>query len=105
MEEYDEKKAAEWILEKFRAQGDFLILDAPALESMVNAALALDEAYIKSADADGEGVYDDDEAFDFLFKGLGEAFPEQKMYLMRFCEDYMDYNEAYLEAAGLIDWE
>ena len=50
-------------------------------------------------------VYDDDQAFDYMMKGLQAAFPEQKMYAMRFVEDYMEYDEAYLESAGLIDGE
>ena len=50
-------------------------------------------------------VYDDDQAFEYMMKGLQEAFPEQKMYAMRFVEDDMEYDEAYLESAGLIDWE
>ena len=36
---------------------------------------------------------------------LQAAFPEQKMYAMRFVEDYMEYDEAYLENAGLIEWD
>ena len=40
-----------------------------------------------------------------VMQKLQEAFPEQKMYAMRFVEDYMEYDEAYLESVGLIDWE
>ena len=36
---------------------------------------------------------------------LRAAYPEHKMYLMRFVEDYMDYYEDYLESIGAIDWE
>ena len=40
-----------------------------------------------------------------MMEKLQASFPEQKMYVMRFVEDYMEYDEAYLESAGLIDWE
>ena len=50
-------------------------------------------------------VYDDDKAFEYMMEKLQASFPEQKMYVMRFVEDYMEYDEAYLESAGLIDWE
>ena len=43
--------------------------------------------------------------FEYMMEKLQAAFPEQKMYAMRFVEDYMEYDEAYLESAGLIDWE
>ena len=65
-----------------------------------NQALAI----VNSGDVT-EAVYDDDKAFDYMMEKLQAAFPEQKMYAMRFVEDYMEYDEAYLESAGLIDWE
>ena len=91
------------ILNKFIEQGDFCIFDEAVLGEMVGKALTLDEAYASGLKDDA--YYDDDEAFDYLLKGMQEAFPDQKMYMMRFVEDYMEYDEAYLESAGLIDWE
>ena len=44
-------------------------------------------------------------AYDYFMEKLPALFPEQKMYLMRFVEDYMEYSEAYLESIGAIDWE
>ena len=53
---------------------------------------------------DGE-IYDDDKAFEYLFEGMQKSFEEQKMYCMRFVEDYMDYSEGYLESIGAIEWD
>ena len=55
--------------------------------------------------ADDGAVYDDDAAFDFMDEKMNERYPAQKMYLMRFVEDYMDYCEQYLDSIGAIDWE
>ncbi len=104
--EYDAAEAKAYILEAFRKQGDFLeIVDETTLAEMVAAVLALDEEYMHVSGADDEAVYDDDAAFDFMHEKMNERYPAQKMYLMRFVEDYMDYNEAYLDSVGLIDWE
>ncbi len=105
MEEFNKDEARRFIAEKFVAQGDFNILPKDVFEKMLDKVMALDEAFMDEAGVNDGAVYDDDQAFDYMMKGLQAAFPEQKMYAMRFVEDYMEYDEAYLESAGLIDWE
>ena len=92
-------------LNKFREQGDFDILPAGVLEQLLDAVIKLDEAYMEEAGVNDGEVYDDDVAYDYFMEKLTALFPEQKMYLMRFVEDYMEYSEAYLESIGAIDWE
>ena len=36
---------------------------------------------------------------------MQKSFEEQKMYGMRFVEDYMDYSEGYLDSIGAIEWD
>ena len=105
MEEFNKDEARRFIAEKFAAQGDFNILPKDVFEKMLDKVMALDEAFMAESGVNDGAVYDDDQAFDYMMKGLQAAFPEQKMYAMRFVEDYMEYDEAYLESAGLIDWE
>ena len=105
MEEFNKDEARRFIAEKFAAQGDFNILPKDVFEKMLDKVMALDEAFMDEAGVNDGAVYDDDQAFEYMMKGLQAAFPEQKMYAMRFVEDYMEYDEAYLESAGLIDWE
>ena len=102
---YDAAKAKEAIVKKFVEQGDFMIFGDEMIDKMTEKVMALDEEFIKSTDADGDSFYDDDKASEFMVSGMQAAFPEQKMYMMRFVEDYMDYNEDYLDSEGLIDWE
>ena len=103
MENPNEARA--FIADKFREQGDFNILPKDVFERMLDAVMALDEAFMAESGVNEGAVYDDDQAFDYMMRKLQEAFPEQKMYAMRFVEDYMEYDEAYLERAGLIEWD
>ncbi len=105
MEEYSKAEARAYIANKFSEQGDFNILPKDVFEKMLDKVMELDEAFMAETGVNDGQVYDDDQAFEYMMKGLQEAFPEQKMYAMRFVEDYMEYDEAYLESAGLIDWE
>lgn len=103
--EIDLIKAKEFILKKFNEQGDFSIFDAKDLDQMVEAVLSLDAQFMKDTGVDDGEVYDDDAAYDFMFEKMSEKFADQKMYMMRLVEDYMDYNEEYLESIGAIDWD
>ena len=105
MEEYSKAEARAYIANKFSEQGDFNILPKDVFEKMLDKVMELDEAFMAETGVNDGQVYDDDQAFEYMMKGLQEAFSEQKMYAMRFVEDYMEYDEAYLESAGLIDWE
>lgn len=93
-----------FVKDKFIAQGDFSILPEGMLDKLLDAIIALDEEYMDKAGVDDGAVYDDDEAYELFMSKLPALFPEQKMYLMRFVEDYMEYSEAYLESIGAIDW-
>lgn len=104
--EYDATKAVAYILEKFKEQGDFPdIMDEDTLSRMIGAAATYDEVFINETGADNGEVYDDDAAFEYLQNRLADQFPDHKMYIMRFVEDYMDYNELYLDSIGAIEWE
>lgn len=103
--EYSAEGALEFILDAFRRQGDFLIVGEEALARMVAAVIEEDAAYMHFSGADAGEVYDDDAAYDYMFERMQARFPEQKMYAMRFVEDYLEYNEQYLESIGAIEWE
>ena len=105
MEEYSQASARAFIADKFAQQGDFAILPKDVFEKMLDKVMELDEAFMAESGVNDGAVYDDDQAFEYMKEKLQAAFPEQKMYAMRFVEDYMEYDEAYLESAGLIDWE
>ena len=105
MEEYNRDAERSYIANRFMEQGDFNILSKDVFDGMLDKVMELDEAFMAEAGVNDGAVYDDDQAFDYMLEKLQAAFPEQKMYAMRFVEDYMEYSEAYLENAGLIEWE
>ena len=104
--EYDAGKAKEFIVTKFTEAGDFLeIVKAEELTEMVESVMAFDEAYMHASGADEGAVYDDDAAYDFMHEKMSEKYSAHKMYMMRFVEDYLEFNEQYLDSIGAIEWE
>lgn len=106
MEINETKEARAFILAKFKEQGDFDIIPEDVFEKMLDTVMALDAEYVESCGVDEEGVcdYDDDAAFEYMHEKLMNAFPEYKMYMMRLADDYLEYNEAYLDSIGVLDW-
>lgn len=103
--EYNREDAKEYIVAKFLEQGDFTMIEGLDISAMTETAVEAEQKYIEESGASDGGIYDDDEAFERIRDALSMTFPEFKMYCMRFAEDYLDYSEAYLESAGLIEWE
>lgn len=105
-QEFSAAERRQSVLDAFMEKGDFpAIMDAATLEGLLDAVIALDEGYMAESGADEGAVYDDDAAYEYMHAKMKEQFPDYKAYMMRFVEDYLDYNEAYLESIGLIDWE
>lgn len=99
----DEMKT--YIVNKFKAEGDFDFMGDDGINEAVLALIELDSEYMKVSGADDGEVYDDDEAYEHIFEGMKSRFPERKMYCMRLAEDYLDFAEEYLGSVGAIDWE
>ena len=104
-QEYSLENAKKFIKQRFMEQGDFLILKEDVFDRMLDRIIELDESFMETSGANDGEIYDDEKAFDYLFAEMQKSFEEQKMYCMRFVEDYMDYSEAYLESIGAIEWE
>lgn len=95
----------EYVFSRFEQQGDFKIFEDALVKKMIDSVLTLNEEFMeKTGVADGN-FYDDDAAYEYFMEKLPALYPEQKMYLMRFIEDFMEYDEAYLESTGAIEWE
>lgn len=101
-EEYDTKAMRDYVLNKFRTEGDFEFLKEGELERMISTLIDVDEQYQASIGEDG--VYDDDDAYEQMFRKLCAEFPEHKMYCMRMVEDFLDFSEEYLVSIDAIEW-
>ncbi len=98
------EEARAFIMDCLTKQKDYDFLPAGVLEEMVQRLITLDEAFMLQTGVNDGAEYDDDAALTAIFEGMSAAFPEHKMYMMRLTEDYLDYNEEYLESIGAIEW-
>lgn len=99
------KDAKSYLVARFIEQGDYTFLPEGLLEEMVEKLIALDEAFMRQSGVEEGAPYDDEAACAAIFEDMAKAFPAHRMYMMRITEDYLDFNEEYLESIGAIDWE
>ena len=92
-----------YIIEKFKAEGDFDFPKEGLLEEMVTEMLSLDQAYMAKLGEEDE--YDDDDVYDMLFAAMQKKYPDYKMFAMRLAEDYLDFAEEYLVSVDAIEWD
>ena len=93
----------EYILNKFKCEGDFAFLKEGEMEKFVDEMMSVDQAYLATLTEDDD--YDDDAAYEKLFAVMQKSHPDYKMYAMRLAEDYLDFSEEFLESVGAIEWE
>ncbi len=112
MKGYDREQAAAFMLSRLdrRELGPL----ASHAEGLIRQAIDADMAYMLEAGVlnenglMGDAYYDDDDAFEFLLermareRGLNE---DQQGPLAAFIDQYMDLQQAFLEAQGLMDWD
>ena len=103
--EQSKESAKSYIEQCFAEQGDFAILPQSTFDAMLLKVMELDESFMKNTGVEDGAVYDDDAAFDYMQEQMTAQFSKEKMYCMRFVEDYMDYQERYLESIGALEWE
>lgn len=84
------------------------------LETLISEAIDADMLYMEKAgviDAEGNGgnaYYDDDDAFEFI---LDEIVTKHKfdadtaMKVASVLDDYMEFQEQYMDKAGLVGWD
>jgi len=87
---------------------------ADQIEKLVGQAIDADMKYMHDndvIDADGNAgtaYYEDDEAFEFMVETIvanNKLTPEQAVKVAALVDDYMDYQQAYLESKGLVEWD
>lgn len=103
MEElFDKAAAAAKIKQNFDNEGDFSFMKPEELEAIIARFVGIDCEYMEQL---GDEPYDEDEVFARLEAAANEQLPQYKAYLMRLCDDYMDFMEQYMVDEGLVEWE
>ena len=112
MKGYDKQEAMEYILARIRPKDHPELADR--LEDLISQTIDADMAYMHEhhvISEDGEAgteYYEDDDAFEYMVEKLAEQNhldPVKAVKLASLVDDYMDYQQAYLESKGLVDWD
>ena len=109
---YDKADAVKWIAAHVdRKEHKSLVF---VLEQLLDEIIEADMAYMhESGVLDDEGYagdeyYDDDEALEFILETLVTAHayaPDEELRVGALIGDYIDLQQAYLESAGLVDYD
>ena len=106
MKGYDKQEALAFILQRIRPQDHPELADR--LEDLIGRAIDADMAYMHASGVLDEAYYEDDEAIEYIVEHLAEENrmdPEKAVNLASLVDDYLDYQQEYLEYKGLVDWE
>ncbi len=111
MKGYDREEAIQFIAKRIRTQ------DHPELKEMlpdvIGNIIDADMAYMHEngvLDEDGNSggsYYEDDEAFEYMVERLASDLkldPVKAVKMASLIDDYMDYQQEYLESKGLVQW-
>ena len=81
-------------------------VDAEVLADITDRIIVADKAYQASVGIDENGgLYDDDEAFDFIIDAVCAEYDGDDLLVAAVADDYMEQNEQYLAELGLVEWE
>ena len=112
MNGYDKQEALDSILTKVR-MADYPEL-TDCMPELISQMIDADMAFMHTShviDEDGNAgteYYEDDEAFEYMVEKLAEENdldPVKAVKLASLVDDYMDYQQEYLESKGLVDWD
>ena len=112
MNGYDKAEAVAFITARIHPKDHPELADR--IETLVGQAIDADMAYMHEnqvLDEDGNAgtsYYEEDEAFEYMVEALvagNRLTPEQAVKVAALVDDYMDYQQAYLESKGLVEWE
>ena len=111
MKGYDKDEALAFILKQVKPK------DHPELSvlipEIISRAIDADMAYMHENNViDEEGCagteyYEDDDAFEYMVEHIAadmKLSPEKAVKVASLIDDYMDYQQEYLESKGLVEW-
>lgn len=112
MKGYDREKAIKFMMPLFQAkEHPELYFRLPELlPQMIDADMAyMHESGVLDEDGyAGDAYYEDDEAMEYMVEKLVELndlTPDQAVKLAALVDDYMDFQQAFLESSGMVEWE
>ena len=112
MKGYDKAEALAFITQRIHEKDHPEL--AGQIEQLISQAIDADMAFMHQEgviDAEGNAgnsYYEDDDAFEYMVETIvahNHLSPEQAVKVASLVDDYMDHQQAYLEAKGLVEWE
>ena len=111
MNGYDREEAVRFISQRIHAKDHPEVADL--LPDVIGDLIDADMAYMsESGVIDDEGnaggaYYEDDEAFEYMVEKIAKDLqldPVKAVKMASLIDDYMDYQQEYLESKGLVQW-
>ena len=111
MKGYDREEAIRFISARIHPQDHPELKDL--LPDLIGDMIDADMAYMEESgvmDAEGNAgtaYYEDDEAFEYMVEKLAAARkldPERAVKLASLIDDFMDFQQEYMESRGLLQW-
>lgn len=112
MNGYDREEALAFISKRINRKEHKELADQ--IEALIGQAIDADMAFMHAngvLDADGNAgdeYYEDDDAFEYMVETIvaqNDLTPEQAVKVAALVDDYMDFQQEYLESKGLVDWD
>lgn len=102
----DRKAALDYVINSMKKGEEFKGVEQEDIEKYASSAMDADFAYMEQAKVDDGGIYDEDDAYDFIMEALSKGKDEETIALISLIVDgYLEYFDEYLEKNDLIDWE
>lgn len=106
LEGFNEKEALDFVLDQLNNDKAYEGVPKDELESITAQVMEADKKYMEIAQNKEDGVYDEDDAYDFILETLSEGMDQESKALVSLITDgYLEYFDQYLEDNDLIDWE
>ncbi len=112
MKGYDKQEALAFIDKKINRKEHQELADQ--ITALLSQIIDADMRYMhESGVLDEEGYasdsyYEDDDAFEYMVESVvasNQLTPEQAVKVASLVDDYMDFQQEYLEYKGLVEWE
>lgn len=112
MKGFDKQEALAFIMKRIRAKDHPELADR--IPELISQTIDADMAYMHEAhviDEDGgagTAYYEEDDAIEYIVEKLAadnRLDPVQAVKLASLVDDYLDFQQEYLESKGLVDWD
>lgn len=105
-ETIDKKAALEYVISIMKKCEEYKGIEEADISRITAQAIEADFAYMDKANVNDGGVYDEDDAYDYIMEILTKGKDDETSALISLIVDgYLEYFDEYLEKNDLIDWE